>query len=70
MKTPSTPNKTPMIGLNTANHSAQSTFLMALPFACMMIHLLSLGRSRLIANSPITKAHKIDIVIMMVLLLS
>ena len=30
----------------------------------MMIHLLSLARSRLIANSPITNAHKIDIVIM------
>jgi len=30
----------------------------------MMIHFLSLGRSRLIANSPITNAHKIDIVIM------
>jgi len=30
----------------------------------MMIHFFSLGHSRLTANSPITNAQKIDIVIM------
>jgi hypothetical protein len=63
-KTPSAHNKAPMIGLRITNHSAPIFIADGLRFCMHCDYFLSLGCSRLIANSTSTNAHKIDIVIM------